>query len=87
MKRLILFLTFISFPGLATDKTELLMEDPDKKIPKRASGVSEESEYLLKSGNTVQQPVEERQIKENQEETDPIFYDSTTSPAELEEVE
>lgn len=63
------------------------MEDPDEKVPKRASGVSEESEYLLKSGNTVQRPIEERQVKENQEETDPIFYDSTTSPAELEESE
>lgn len=63
------------------------MDEPDEKLPKRARGVSEESEYLLKSGNTVQQPIEERQVKENQEETDPIFYDSTTSPAEMEEIE
>lgn len=73
----------LAFPAMPVDKSDLMLDDPEPRVPERTRSRSEEAELLLPSGNATQQHVEGRQLKENQEEIDPIFYDSTTSPAEM----
>lgn len=85
MKKTLYFLVlmFASLPVLSGDKGEILYDDPEPRLPQRESSRSEDSELLLHHGNATHQSIEGRQVKENQEEIDPIFYDATTSPAEL----
>lgn len=75
------FLIFSSNPVLANDV--LYHEDPEPRVPKRADAEGEVREVLdgtnLKKGDLTNK----REVRQNQEETDPIFYDSTTSPAEM----
>ena len=89
MKRICLttILFLFSLTGFSGDKSGLLYDDPDPRMPQRESSQSEEAELLLDSGNASHQSVEGRQIKQNQEEVDPIFYDFTTSPAELDKAD
>src|SRR5688500_14747449 len=85
MKAIFFFLALMIsvMTAAAGDKSELMLDDPEPKVPERTTSKSEEAELLLPTGNATQQSVEGRQVKENQEEIDPIFYDSTTSPAEM----
>ncbi len=89
MKALYFFIAFLigMLPALAGNKSELILEDPEPRVPERTTSKSEEAEILLPTGNSTQETPEGRQIKENQEEIDPIFYDSTTSPAEMQNAE
>src|SRR5690606_12643335 len=85
MKAMYLLIAFLMsmLPAFAVDKGELILDDPEPRVPERTTSRSEEAELLLPTGNATQQSVEGRQLKQNQEEIDPIFYDSTTSPAEM----
>lgn len=88
MKKLFTFVTLLlSICSYASDKGEILLDDPEPRLPQRESSKSEDAELMLETGNATQQSVEGRQVKENMEEVDPIFYDATTSPAELDKAE
>lgn len=57
-----------------------IQEGEEGGIPKRAD--------VHKKMNGQEKPVperEKREVKQNQEDTDPVFYDSTTSPKEMEQ--
>lgn len=88
MKKLFTFVTLLlPLYTYAGDKSEVLFDDPDPRLPQRESSKSEDSELMLETGNATQQNIEGRQVKENMEEVDPIFYDATTSPAELDKAD
>lgn len=76
-------ISLISTLSISADKSEILLDDPEPRLPQRESSKSEDTELMLDRGNATHQSIEGRQVKENQEEIDPIFYDATTSPAEM----
>lgn len=77
-----MILTIFSLASFSQDRDAILFEDSEQK-PERAEGKTKEEEFLLESGNKIQGEPTQRHKKQNQEEVDPIFYDSTTSPAEM----
>lgn len=75
---LLLFVILLSLGNGA-----MIFEDPEPRVPKRVNADSEEEEAIKGSGNYKQIVPRTKEVKQNQEETDPIFYDSTVSPAEM----
>ncbi len=60
---------------------ESIREGEQAGIPDRADVEKEMKEEGKKKGSKS----EKKEVRENQEHTDPVFYDSTTSPKEMEE--
>lgn len=81
-----LYIIVLLLPSLslsAADKSKLLQDDPSPRLPQKETTKTDEAELLFQNNNSDHQSVEGKQVKENQEDIDPIFYDATTSPAEL----
>lgn len=51
------------------------------------SGIPDSADTRKKSDAVKKRPVKENkeEVRQNQETTDPVFYDSTTSPKEMEQ--
>lgn len=58
---------------------ESIREGEQSGIPDRADVEKESKEEGKKKGED-----KKKEVRENQEHTDPVFYDSTTSPKEME---
>ena len=78
---LVLLLTSVSAYAGGKRSTE----DFRDRIPKRADAQSRERETLDGTSMRKGHVETKRDVKQNQEETDPVFYDSTTSPSEMED--
>lgn len=72
---LVLSVTF--FHAIAREN---IREGEQAGIPDRA-----DVEKEMKEEGKVKGDDEKKEVRENQEQTDPLFYDSTTSPKEMEE--
>ena len=59
---------------------ESIQEGEQSGIPERA-----DVEKKMQIPDKQVKKQEKREVKENQEDTDPVFYDSTTSPKEMEQ--
>ncbi len=81
MKYYLLILSFIAVNSFANDS--LFREDPEPRVPESTDARSEERELLNSTNHKNGKTKNHREVKQNQEEIDPVFYDSTTSPAEM----
>lgn len=53
--------------------------------PGEQSGIPERADVEKKMTDPKKSTEKKKEVRQNQEETDPVFYDSTTSPKEMEQ--
>lgn len=84
MKIITTVITLLIFNApLAFSSRIPIHEDPEPRVPKRTNAMSEGRE-IINAHKLQDETVRKRKhIRQNQEETDPIFYDATVSPAEM----
>jgi hypothetical protein len=78
MRRAFLLFLFLTF-SLLTSARETIRPGEEPGIPERA-----DVEKEMKSNGNKKDRLEKKEVRQNQEKTDPVFYDSTTSPKEME---
>jgi hypothetical protein len=87
MKTLSLVLLYLfSFSAFTSNSLTPNGDETEIKLPERTME-STHGQEVLEGENKRNRPSIDRHVKESQEETDPIFYDSTTSPAEMEKAD
>lgn len=81
MKILMTVLTLVALSASAFARQNIRPGE-EGGIPDRA----DVNEHMKKTGTKKEQS-RKKEVRENQEETDPVFYDSTTSPEEMKQRE
>jgi len=81
MKHLRIVTLVLSVTLIHAVARESIRQGEQAGIPDRADVEKEMKEEGRKDAGAE----EKKEVRENQEETDPVFYDSTTSPKEMEE--
>ncbi len=77
MKKIITYVLAVTLVQAVTRESIRTGEQggiPDRADKEKITDESDQKEEKEKKG---------REVKENQEDTDPVFYDSTTSPEEM----
>lgn len=80
MKKMILPALILSTFLSSAFARQSIREGEQSGIPDR-----EDVEKEMKETDKREVKEKKKEVRENQEETDPIFYDSTTSPKEMEQ--
>jgi hypothetical protein len=80
MKRSIIAAFIFSFLVTTLHARQSIREGEQSGIPDR-----EDVEKEMKETGKKETKEKKKEVRENQEDTDPVFYDSTTSPKEMEE--
>lgn len=80
MKKYTILTALLAGTLLQAIARESIREGEQSGIPDRAD-VNKE----MKTNGTSEVEDPKKEVRENQEDTDPVFYDSTTSPKEMEE--
>ena len=78
MKNKYLLTTFLGLTLLHAIARENIREGEQAGIPDRADAQKETKENGKRKVRS-----DKKEVRENQEQTDPVFYDSTTSPKEM----
>ncbi len=79
MKKIHLLTLLLTATLVQAVSREGIRSGEEAGIPDRA----DVKKSMKDSDKNIEKEEKGREVKENQEETDPVFYDSTTSPEEM----